>query len=549
MPKLTGGEAIVQSLIAHGVDTVFGLPGVQNDYLYNALYDARDRIRVIHTRHEQGAGYMALGQALSTGGVGVCSVVPGPGLLNASAALATAYSSNARLLCLVGQIPSYHIGRAYGYLHEIPDQLGILRTLTKWADRIASPAQAPELVAEAFYQLNSGRPRPVGLECAPDVLSRRTEVDLTPIAREIRWPPVDADAVEEAATLLAESRNPLIFVGSGAFAAADAVRQLAELLQAPVVSTRSGHGVLSSDHPLSLRPPAAHVLWADADVVLSIGSRMHRPLLNWGVDDDLALIQIDIDPAEIGRMARPAVGIAARAEDVVPALVAALAGRNLARPSRAQELADLREEIAGKIAYLEPQLSFLRTIRAALPRDGFLVDDFTQVGYVSRYMTPVYAPRTFISPDYQGTLGWSFAVALGVKIANPDKPVLAVVGDGGFMFNVQEVATAVQHGIATVTVIFNDSAYGNVKRMQKENYGGRVIATDLHNPDFVKLAESFGARGLRVHGSDELGDAIQEGFTKTDGPTLIEVPVGEMPAPWRSVMLGRARPKGKTTRT
>lgn len=543
MPKMTGGEAIVQSLIAHGVDTLFGLPGVQNDYLYNALYDARDQIRVIHPRHEQGAGYMALGYALSTGNVGVCSVVPGPGFLNASAALATAYSINARMLYLVGQIPSYHIGRAYGYLHEIPDQLGMLRTLTKWADRIDSPAQAPERVGEAFYQLLSGRPRPVGLECAPDVLSRQTEVDITPPAREIRHPPVDADAVAAAAEHLAAARNPLIFVGSGAIEAANAVRHLAELLQAPVVSTRSGHGILSSDHPLSLRPPEAHVLWRDADVVLSIGSRMHRPLLHWGVDDDLTLIQIDIDPAEIGRMARPTLGITARAEDVVPALVATLSQAKIERPARAEELAALREEIAGQIAHIEPQLSFLRAIRAALPRDGFLVDDFTQVGYVSRYVTPVHAPRTFISPDYQGTLGWSFAVALGVKVANPDKPVLAVVGDGGFMFNVQEVATAVQHGIATVTVIFNDGAYGNVKRMQKENYDGRVIATDLQNPDFLKLAESFGAQGLRVHEPDELEDAIRAGFAKTDGPTLIEVPVGEMPAPWRSVMLGRARPK------
>lgn len=541
MPKLTGGEALVQPLIAQGVDTIFGLPGVQNDYLYNALYDARDQLRVIHPRHEQGAGYMALGYALATGDVGVCSVVPGPGFLNASAALATAYSINAKVLYVVGQIPSAHIGRAYGYLHEIPDQLGILRTLTKWADRINSPAEAPALVADAFYQLHSGRPRPVGLEIAPDVLSRQVEVDLTPVERPVRWPPVDGDAVAEAAKLLARARNPMIFVGSGAIGAADAVRQLAETLQAPVVSFRSGHGVVSSEHELSLRPPAAHVLWRDADVVLAIGSRMHRPLLNWGVDEDLHLIQIDIDPAEIGRIVKPALGIAARAEDVVPALVRALAQQPLERPSRARELADLREEIAGQTAYIEPQLSFLKSIRGALPRDGILVDDFTQVGYVSRYVTPVYAPRTFISPDYQGTLGWSFAVGLGVKVARPQAPVLSVVGDGGFMFNVQEVATAVQHGIATVTVIFNDGAFGNVQRMQKLDYGGRVIATELQNPDFVKLAQAFGAQGLRVHGPDELGDAIRQGFAKTDGPTLIEVPVGEMPAPWRTVMQGQVR--------
>jgi acetolactate synthase-1/2/3 large subunit len=541
MAKLTGGEAIVRSLLAHGVDTIFGLPGVQNDALYSALYDAGGELRLIHTRHEQGAAYMALGAALSTGGVGVFNVVPGPGLLNTTAALATAYSTNARVLCLTGQIPSASIGRGYGLLHEIPDQLGLLRSLTKWAARINAPAEAPELVANAFRQLLGGRPRPVGLEVPPDVLAASAEVDLLPAVPEVRFPPVDPEAIEHAAQLLGRARQPLIFVGGGAFEATEEVRLLAEALQAPVVSSRSGHGVLSSRHELSLRPPEAHTLWPRADVVLAVGTRLQAPLMSWGYDDDLQVIRIDIDPAEHTRIAPPAVGIVARSQDALPALLAAVERHNSARPSRREELEALRAKVAGRYAFLEPQLSFLKAIRRELPEDGFFVEEMTQVSYISRFALPVYHPRTFVSTGYQGTLGWGFATALGVKAANPERAVLSVTGDGGFMFTVQELATAVQHKIATVTVVFNDNAYGNVRRTQKERYGGRIIASELVNPDFVRLAESFGAQGLRARTPEELGAALRRGFA-SGGPTVIEVPVGEMPNPWPVAFLPKVRP-------
>lgn len=541
MAKVSGGEAIVQSLIAHGVDTVFGLPGVQNDHLFNAFYDHRDKIRVIHTRHEQGAGYMALGYALSTDKVGVCSVVPGPGFLNATAALATAYSTNAKVLCLVGQIQSDSINKGYGLLHEIPNQIEILKTLTKWAARIETPADAPGLVAEAFRHMHAGRPRPVGLECAPDVLSTKAEVDLTKVDYTVRHPLIDPDKLAAAADLLSNAQNPLIFVGLGAIDAAPAVQELAELLQAPVISGRSGHGILSSRHPLSMRTTAGHALWEKADVVLALGSRLTRPMMNWGFDDLLKIIRVDIDPAEHYRVKPPTVGFVARCEEVTPALVQALKARGLARTSRSEEMADIKAEIDARAATIEPQLSFLKALRAALPDDGYFVDDLTQVGYVSRTELPIYHPRTYISPGYQGTLGWSYATALGVKVAHPDKPVLAIAGDGGFMFNVQELATAVKHKINVVAVVFSDGAYGNVQRMQKKEHGGRVIASDLENPDFVKLAEAFGALGLRAQGPAELEVAVEQGFA-ANRPTLIEAPVGEMPTPWPLYFQSRNRP-------
>jgi acetolactate synthase-1/2/3 large subunit len=531
MTILTGGEAIVKSLINHGVDTIFGLPGVQNDYFFNALYDEGDKIRFIQTRHEQGAAYMALGYALSGDKVGVYCVVPGPGFLNTSAALSTAYGTNAKVLCMTGQIPTQFIGKGIGILHEIPNQLGVIRSLTKWAACINSPAEAPGLVAEAFRQMNSGRPRPTGLETPMDILSRKEEVELIATVAEVATPPVDLEAAEEAARLLGRSRNPLIFVGGGALNASEEVKQLAEALQAPVVAWSRGRGVLSSRHYLSQYLPAGYPLWKQADVVLAVGTRLYPPLARWGLDAPDNLIKINIDPEEHGRLAQPKVGLVADAKEALQALIPLVEKHNRARPSRREDMLALKEEIAGKTAYLQPQLSYVNAIREELPEEGIFVSEVTQIGYASQLAMPVYRPRSFISPGYQGTLGWGVATALGAKVANPDRPVIVVSGDGGFMYNVQELATAVQQGIGIVVLLFNDGAYGNVRRMQKELYGGRIIGSDLKNPDFVKLAESFGALGFRANSLEEMRRGIRRGLDSGE-PTVVEIPVGEMPSPW-----------------
>ncbi len=526
---MTTAEAIVRTLVSHGIDTVFGLPGVQNDALYNAFHDHRGRIRVIHTRHEQGAAYMALGYALSTDRAGVYNVVPGPGFLNSTGALCTAYATNAKVLCLTGEIPSKFIGRGIGQLHEINDQLRVLRSLTKWSARITGPSEAPGRTAEALRQLHGGRPRPVGLECPWDVLASEGPVDRIPGPLPIAPDPVDTDALEEAARILGRAEHPMIFVGRGAMNVSEEVRQLAELLQAPVISYRTGRGVLDSRHYLSLTNPSGHRLWPKVDVALAVGSRLEIPQLNWGVDENLTIVRIDADRAAHDRIAMPDLPITARTEDALPLLVPLVERHNRPRPSRKSEMRTLKEETAARLASaLEPQAAFLRVIREELGEDGIFVEELTQVGYASRQVMPVYRPYTFISTGYQGTLGWGFPTALGVKAAHPGRRVLSIAGDGGFMFAVQELATAVQHGIGLVTLVFNDNAYGNVKRMQKELYGNRVIASDLRNPDFVGLAESFGARGLRARTPDELRGAIREGFAE-DGPSVVEIPVGEMP--------------------
>ena len=524
--EMTGGQAVVRSLINEGVDTVFGLPGVQNDWLYNAFYDYRDEIRVIHTRHEQGAGYMALGYNLASGKVGVCNIVPGPGFLNSSASLATAWGLNAKVLSLVGQIPQKAQGKGRGVLHEIPDQLAIQRQLTKWAERATSPAQVPQIMSQAFHQLHNGRPRPVGVEVSMDVLQGVDEIDMSAYAKAVRTlPELDEDTISIAADLISKAKNPLIFVSGGAMESTEQVTALAEFLQAPVFAYRTGKGILSSNHYLSFPVPAAHQLWAEADVVIGIGSHVRMPLSKWGVDDKLKYISINIDETAHDRIATPALSITADATQAIAAIMGELPGRMSSNPSRKDEMEALRVSWNEQTAYLEPQGSILRTIRKHLPDDGILVDELTQVGFASRIVYDAFLPRTYLCTGHMGTLGWGFQTALGAKVAKPDVPVVSVAGDGGFMFGVQELATAVQHKIGVVLMLFNNNLYGNVRQMQETLYDNRVIATDLHNPDFVSMAKSFGANAVKVNDYKDIGKAIDDAKGESL-PTVIEVPIG-----------------------
>jgi len=540
MTRMTGGAAIVKSLRAYGVDHVFCIPGVQLDYLFNALYDEGNAIRTIHTRHEQGAAYMAFGYAASTRRVGVYAVVPGPGVLNAAAALSTAYACNAPVLCLTGQVPSELIGRNTGAHHEINDQLGVMRGLTKYAARIEHPADAPAIIGRAFAALRSGRVRPAAIEAAPDVLSATGEVTLLDAVAPPDPPAPDPALIDQAARLLGGASRPMIVVGGGALDAGVALLAVAETLQAPICMSRNAKGAAPADHPLAVSEAAGHRLWADRDVVLAVGTRLFEQYRGWGVDKDLAIVRIDIDPAEIARQGTPAIGIRADANTALLALDEALQGRNISREPHAAELDALRAEMAAEYAKLSPQIDYIRVLREELPRDGFVVGESTQMAYMARIAMPFYHPRTFVTPGYQGTLGFGFPTALGVKVANPGKQVVSISGDGGFMFGASELATAVQHGIATVTLVFNDGAYGNVKRTQIHKYGGRVIATELKNPDFVKLAEAYGAQGIRARTADELRAGLRKGFAH-DGPTVIEIPVGELPSPWHLMHLPRVR--------
>jgi acetolactate synthase-1/2/3 large subunit len=534
MTVMTTGDAIVESLIAHGVDTVFGIPGAHMYDFNDALARRRDAIRFITARHEQGAAYMAYGYAKSSGRVGVYSVVPGPGVLNSAAALCTAYGATAPVLCITGNIMSHLIGRGRGQLHELPDQLALLRGLTKWAERIDHPTAAPQVMAEAFRQLASGRIRPVAVEAPWDVFGQKAEV--APAARlpPIPAPTPDPEAIAAAAKLIGAAKRPLITVGAGAQHAGEAVLRLASLLQAPVTAHRSGKGVVSDDSRYALNSVAAYEYWKEADLLIGIGSRLELQHFRWRwLPPNVKIIRIDIDPTEMVRL-KPHVGIVADSLAGTAALTEALAASSAQpRASNERELAELRARAHGAIRRVQPQMGYIDAIREVLPRDGFFVEEICQAGFTSRFGFPVYGPRQYVTCGYQDNLGFGFGTALGVKVAHPGRPVVAVCGDGGFMFGSQELATAVQYRIPVVTVLFNNASYGNVRRDQLEQYRSRILGADLVNPDFGKFTESFGALALRAENPAQLRAALDRAL-QADTPAVIEVPIerGAETSPW-----------------
>jgi len=537
---MTTAEATVASLIAHGIDTMYALPGVHNDYLFDALFKASDAIRVVHSRHEQGAAYMALGAALATNKPQPYAVVPGPGLLNTGAALLTAYSMNAPVLALIGQIPDADIGRGVGHLHEIRDQAGIIARLVDFTDRMRGPDTAFELVAQALRSMGTGRPGPAALECAIDVWGRTGSVIPVPPspAADVA---IDEDALVAAAKRLGAAKRPMIVCGGGAQGAAAEITELSAMLQAPVLGYRRGRGVLDSRDPLSVTLPLGHELWAQADVVLAVGTRLLMQLRQWGIDENLAVIRVDADPMEPARLRNPEVALIGDAQPILRRLVDSIGAYNIRRSARSDEMQERQSVWTKRLSKLGPQVGYLAAIRAELPEDGILVDEVTQVGFAARLAFPVYRPRSFLSPGYQDNLGWGFATALGVQDARRDVPVVAISGDGGFLYTANEMATAVRHRIPLTVVVFADGAFGNVSRIQQEQFGNRLIACDLSNPDFVRFAESFGAAAERARNPNELRAALRRAISRRDGPTLIEVPVGPMPSPWEFIMLPKVR--------
>jgi acetolactate synthase-1/2/3 large subunit len=533
MSHSTGGEAIVSALVAHGVDTVFGLPGAQIYGLFDAFH--RAQLKVIGARHEQACGYMAYGYARSTGRPGVFSVVPGPGVLNAGAALLTALGSNEPVLCLTGQVPTAFLGKGRGHLHEMPDQLGTLRTFVKWAERIDYPGGAPTLVGRAFQEMLSGRRGPAALEMPWDVFTERADTAPAKPFDLFPPPPPDTEHVKAAAALISASQRPMIFVGSGAIHAAEEILELAELIDAPVVAFRSGRGIVSNAHELGLTMAAAYRLWARIDLMIGIGTRLELPTMSrWPYrPDGLKSIRIDIDAAEMRRFT-PDTAVVADAKAATGELLAAV--RKIGYQKTRGRRAEIREAALTAlqaIQQVQPQMAYLNILREVLPADAIVTDELSQVGFASWYGFPIYKPRTFITSGYQGTLGSGFPTALGAKVAHPDTPVVAITGDGGFMFGVQELATAVQFNIGVVTLVFNNNAYGNVRRDQRERFDGRVVASDLVNPDFVKLAESFGVAASRVTSPGTFRPALEKALAH-DGPSLIaiEVPKDSECSPW-----------------
>src|SRR2546428_664818 len=434
MARMTGGEGIVKALPREGVQVAFGLPGVRPCGTFAGF--RAEPIRFITVRHEGSSSYMADGYARAGGGIGVAVAVPGPGLLNASAGLNTAYAASSPVLMIAGQIPRNQIGKKIGVLHELDNQLDALAGSTKWRRTITQVADAPGIVREAFAQLHSGRPRPVAIDMPWDTMEEEVELAVPAMGAHPARAGAPAADVDRAAEALLRAGRVAIYAGGGVHlsGAHEALAAVAEYLQAGGGETPEG----KSEHE------------------------------------------------------------------------------------------KIRAEVNGFMTQ-EPNSSILRSLRQGIPEDAVVIAGMTQMGYFSRPFFPVYRPRTYINSSYSGNLGFEYPTALGAKVAVPGKPVVMIAGDGGFLYYAQEMSTAVQQGINVVAVVFNDNAYGNVARNLDEHWGG-TFAAELHNPDFVRLAEAYGAVGRRAKEPAEVGTLVADAI-QMDRPVLIEVPVGRMARP------------------
>lgn len=541
---MDGGEAMVRATIANGVQTIFGLPGVQTYPIFDAI--KRFDIELITTRHEQGAAYMAMGYANALGKPGVLSVVPGPGMLNASAALCTAMGKNTPLMCLLGQIPSSFMGKGRGHLHELPDQVGTLKSFIKDAFHIESVAQTSNVINHAFTTMVSHRPGPVAVDMCWDTMNKVNEgIDIEPSNDVVERPKLDGKQFDLAVQALVNAKKPLIVCGGGAQHAVAEINALANVLQAPVTSHRGGRGIVADDSPLGLSSVAARELYDEVDVLVGIGSRLEMIYMRWRDMNQYesrsqsppTLIRIDIDPQEMLRF-QPDIPVVADAAQACSLLATELDGKVNPDRNRVNEIATAKHKARQVTSEVQPQIAYLDVIRAVLPRDGYFVYETSQVGFASSYGFPVYLPRTYIGEGFQGTLGHGFQTALGVKVACPDKAVVVVTGDGGFMYGIQELATAVQHNIGLITLVFNNNSYGNVRRDQIRIYDGRISGSDLINPDFVKLAESFGVVGYNVDSPQMLKPVLSKAIDNNQ-PALINIEIerGSEVSPWKYLFM------------
>ncbi len=534
----TIAQLAVDALRHLAVDTLFCLPGVQNDPFFDRLVDAPD-IRPIVARHEQGAAYMALGASQVTGTPAACAVVPGPGLLNAGAALTSAYWAGGRVLAIVGAIADFQKGRHIGVLHELPDSAAVIAQLSKHHAYLDAPESAVERLQAAMDGVVSGAPRPVVVEVPANRWTSETNGRL--VAPRPTMPVADPAVIDQAVAALAGAERPLIVVGGGAHEAAHEVRTLAEMLRSPVFTRRQGHGVVDARHPLWCPITVGREFWRDADVVVGVGTRLEFPITHWGVDEALRIIQINVDEGELDRHDLGTIGLHGDAGPTLAAMIEALATSAPTGPDQTAEVAARRAEFDRATVHLDTQRRLLQAVRRALPDDGIIVEDVTQLGFAAHLMFEFRHPRTFLTSGGAGTLGAGVAQAVGAQVAAGDRPVVALVGDGGFLFTATELATAVQHDVPVTIVLHDNQAYGNVRTIQRERFGpDRTIASDLRNPDFVAFVRSFGAWAERADGPDGLEIGLRKAIAHP-GPAVVVIETGDVASPWPHLMMGRVR--------
>jgi 5-guanidino-2-oxopentanoate decarboxylase len=523
---LSCGEALMKLLADYGVDTVFGMPGTHTVELYRGI--ARARMRHVQCRNEQGASLMADGYARATGKPGVCTIVTGPGVTNASTGIAQAYCDSQPMIVLSGACATQTLGKGWGTVHELNDQSAVTAGFTAFSAMVHHPEEIPELVAHAYAVFKASRPRPVHISLPWDVL---------PIPVEAAWatrrlptlPMPDLAAINEAADLLARATRPLIILGGGAVGTRKAVAEIAERIGAAVLATNAGKGVLQESHPLSLgcsilQKPSQNAL-AEADVVLLVGTEIAEGdhfLPKLEVNGDI--IRIDIDPAELTSMYAATAAIQADAKAAMAALATALSERTLAN-GRAGGEAWVRDILARNAASMSEDerqhARVWRILRSVMPADTIVMGDISQLVYTGSFALPVETERCWYYSGTYCALGVALPMAIGAKIGAPQRPVMAVAGDGGIMFTIGELATAAEEGLALPIVIWNNDALKEIVDQMDRRQMPRIGVKPKH-PDFVTLAESFGCYGVRATGAKHLAEVVRGAF-KADRPTVIEV--------------------------
>ena len=529
MTLKTGGKAVVDSLIAEGVTQAFGIISVHTVHVYDALRDVTDRISFTGARHESAAVYMADGYSRASGKPGVCFTSTGPGAANSVGAMGEAYQCSSAVLNITSNCESDLINSGRGALHEPKDQLGMFRSVTGWNALIDNVEEIPAHIHRAFELFLNGRPRPVELEVPTDVLSKEGEARSFPPADRVRSR-CAPEEMEKAAVLLVTARRPVIWAGGGVVSsdASPELVQLAELLGAPVTTSYGGKGAIPDDHPLALgcsiggrvygRNPVFDFI-GGCDVGLVVGASLpYRITAATGLKLPPKVIHADIDASVFGKNYQATIGLTGDAKAVLGQLLEALKTRS-AGPSEGfkSEVTALRERVRRSLWDSgSNQQRVMETIRSAISRDAIIVADPTMAAYWATRGMPCYEPRTYIAPHGWTSIGFAFPAALGAKMARPDRQVIVISGDGGFQLNLQELGTAAQYGIKVVVLLFNDGAWGVLRDRQRDYFGGRYFATDLKNPDFVKLAESYGLAATRVNARQELSGALSNALGRDE---------------------------------
>ena len=524
---MKGGQILIESLKNHGVKVIFGIPGYHNLPIYDALYDERD-IQTIVATHEGGAAFMADGYARTTGQVGVCLTTAGPGVTNAATGLGEAYSDSVPILLLNGDVRSEAIGKEVGAYHEM-DLLTFTRPLTKWNGMALRVDEIQPLVNKAFYHLKTGNPRPVHLTFPTDVLRAEGEcVPADPPPYERR--PIEGEVIDRALEKILTAKRPLILAGGGTIAA-NATAELARLveaLEAPTLFTRMGKGAIPEDRPLCFgysRTKFAAKLVAESDCLIALGVRFTDLSRETWETPPQGLIHVNIDPSEMGKVYPPEIPVVGDVKSFLLQILDGLSGHKPQIDRNWKEsLLAAKNEAQGQMVSKPRRVFDARDLREVLPRDAIVSVDVCVPGYAMFSEFKVYEPRTYLTPTLFIAMGYGLPAAIGAKVAFPERTVVSVSGDGGFLMTCTELATARKYDLGVVAIVINDRCYRSIKIMQDANYGARHIGIDLQPVDFVKLAEAFGVPGRKVTQPGELKPVLERALEEKE-PFLIEVTI------------------------